>query len=444
MKGSPYRLRYMLLLAVVSFAIPLAWAAARYEPAPAESWTPAGGPQAPARHMVVLPDESGGNWLVVGFEGEGVWKLPAGQPAKARWSRLREKLSGTLFDGLTTAALVPLADGRLLALLADGAIWVLTDISGGWRPAASPVYPPHAGVLSAGARGAVYFVLHTLLYHSDDAGQSWAKLSLPPQIADVVCLLADGPAPGMLTIGTHAGELFVTADEGASWQTLGTLGQGAVCRALARDGQGGLYAATSAGLYHWQAENGRWMMDAIDFAGQDVAAVLIADSRPAMRFTALRHGGVWRWRAGDGEWEPVGRGLEHLELKALALDEMTGGLYAGTSRGVWRMLIALPPAEPTAKPAQPSVGPTPSPTCTASPTFTRTPSPLPTATIIRPTTTHSPTAIPTLTPSPSPTSTPSPTYTRRPTATSTPTDTPAPVPTNTPARPVPATPTPSR
>lgn len=444
MKGTPYRLRHVILLAVMSFAVPLAWAAAQREPAPAESWTPAGGPQAPARHMAVRSDEFGSNWLVVGFEGEGIWKFPAGQLAGGKWSWLGEGISGTLFDGITTVALAPLADGHLLALLTDGEIWVLAGISGGWRPAASPVYPPHAGVLSASARDAVYFALHTLLYRSDDAGRSWAKLSLPPQIADAACLLADGPAPGTLTIGTRAGELFITADEGASWQALGTLGQGAICRSLAGDGQGGLYAATSAGLYHWRAENESWVMEAVDFAGQDVAAVLVAGSRPSMRFAALRHGGVWRWKAEHKEWEPVGRGLEHLELKALALDEESGSLYAGTSRGVWQTRIVLPPAEPTAEPASPTAEPISSPTPTVSPTFTRTASPSPTATMSRPTPTSSPTATGTFTPSPSPTSTLSPTHTRRPTATSTPTDTPAPVPTNTPAQPTPATPTPSR
>lgn len=452
MRRNPYRLRYMIMLAVLSFTAPLVWAAALYMPAPAGSWVPAGGPQAPALQMVMVPGRQGGNWLAVGFEGEGVWSLPAGPLRDTDWSRLGEGLPRSLADGISAVALARLADGRLLAMLVDGRIWVLEEETGEWRSATSPVYPPRAGLLSAGASGALYFALHTLLYRSDDAGQHWSKLSPPPQSADIMCLLADGPAPGMLAIGTRAGELLITSADSVSWQTVGSLGQGAVCRALAGDGQGGLYAATSVGLYHWRQENGRWVADAVDFAGEDVVAVLIAGSRPSMRFAALRHGGVWMRQAEDDAWKPVGSGLEHLELRALALDEESGALYAGTPRGVWWTLIELPPAEPS----PPAVKQTPSLTPTASPTHTRTPTPMPartrtssptaTRTVTRPTAARSPTATSTFTPSasPSPTSTASPTSTPRPAATSTPTETPAPTPTDTPARPAPATPTPAR
>ncbi len=452
MKRNPYRLRYMIMLAALSFTAPLVWAAALYMPAPAGSWMPAGGPQAPALQMVMVPGRQGGNWLAASFEGEGVWSLPAGPLTDTSWSRLGEGLPRSLTDGISAVALARLADGRLLAMLADGRMWVLADETGAWRSAVSPVYPPRAGLLSAGASGTLYFALHTLLYRSDDAGQHWSKLSPPPQSADIMCLLADAPAPGMLAIGTRAGELLITAADGASWQTVGSLGQGAVCRALAGDGRGGLYAAASAGLYHWRQENGRWVADAVDFAGEDVTAVLIAGSRPPVRFAALRHGGVWMRQAEDDEWKPVGSGLEHLELRVLALDEESGALYAGTPRGVWWTLIELPPAEPS----PPAVKQTPSPAPTASPTRTRTPtlmpartptpSPTATRTGTRPTAARSPTATSTFTPSasPSPTSTASPTPTPRPTATSTPTETPAPTPTDTPARPAPATPTPAR
>lgn len=437
----------MMMLAALSFIAPLVWAAALYAPAPAGGWLPAGGPQAPALHMVMVPGGQSGSWLAVGFEGEGVWSLPAGPAVSAGWSRLGEELPRSLTDGISAAALARLADGHLLVMLADGRMWVLAGETGEWLSAASPVYPPHAGLLSAGASGAVYFALHTLLYRSDDAGQRWNKLSPPPQSADIVCLLADGPAPGMLAVGTRAGGLFITSDDGASWQAVGSLGQGAVCRTLAGDGRGGLYAASSAGLYHWRQENGRWVADAVDFAGQDVAAVLVAGSRPSVRFAALRRGGVWMQEAEDG-WKPVGSGVEHLELRVLALDEESGALYAGTPRGVWWTLIELPPVEPSPPAVKQTLSPTPtvSPTHTRTPTLTPTSTPSPTAAAVqtRPTAARSPTATSTFTPSPSPTRTASPTHTPRPTATSTPTETPAPAPTDTPARPAPATPTPAR
>ncbi len=450
MKGTPYRLRYMLVLAVLSFTAPLAWAAAHYTPAPARSWMPAGGPQAPALQMVMMPGGQGEGWLVVGFGGEGVWGLPAGRFEDAEWIWLGKGLPRAVADGITTAGLARLGDGRLMVMLADGRMWVLENGSESWRPAASPVYPPHAGLLSAGADGAAYFALHALLYRSDDAGQRWKKLAPPPQSADAACMLADVPAPGMLAIGTRAGEICITADDGASWQTVGSLGRGAVCRALAGDGQGGLYAATTAGLYHWRWANGGWSADAPAFAGQDVAAVLVAGTRPSVQFAALRLGGVWMRPAETAEWMPVGSGLMSLELHALVLDEETGALYAGTPRGVWRTLVELPPAEP----AGPISEPASSPTLTASPTLTRTPTltvthtpaPSPTATmgVSRPTAARSPTVTFTSTSLPSPTSTPSATSTPRPTATSTPTDTPALIPTDTPPRPAPATPTPAR
>ena len=62
------------------------------------------------------------------------------------------------------------------------------------------------------------------VYRTRDAGRSWQKLANGlPQSGAFVNILRDGMAvdslePAGVYIGTNTGQLYVTADEGDSWQ----------------------------------------------------------------------------------------------------------------------------------------------------------------------------------------------------------------------------------
>jgi photosystem II stability/assembly factor-like uncharacterized protein len=61
------------------------------------------------------------------------------------------------------------------------------------------------------------------LYRSTNGGRAWREVPLPPELAPVISLaaVADGSPAGLLFAGTEANGLWVSADDGETWQPRG-------------------------------------------------------------------------------------------------------------------------------------------------------------------------------------------------------------------------------
>ena len=62
---------------------------------------------------------------------------------------------------------------------------------------------PGMGLLAVSRTGALYLTVSSLMYRSEDAGQTWSDAELLPDGMEAVCLAADLPARGALMMGSE-------------------------------------------------------------------------------------------------------------------------------------------------------------------------------------------------------------------------------------------------
>ena len=144
---------------------------------------------------------------------------------------------------------------------------------------------------------------HTGLFHSEDGGKSWQKVTLAAKHAHLdVMAIAPGPKdPLTIYVGTHEAGVFKTADGGATW------------------------AEVNGGL-----------------AGLDVHGLAVDPTATGKLHAAVREKGEGIYRTTDGgaKWTRVddGPGGEVKVLNSVNIATGMGGiwLYAGTAEGLQR------------------------------------------------------------------------------------------------------------
>lgn len=422
-----YRLRYGLLLTIVSFSLPLLalWSA----PSGGEEWLwmPAGGPSGAV--LALCPCPAGEDILVASARGTGVWA----RNSEGDWRERSTGLPRDMWEGTTLLMVVETHDPAYpwAGLSSDGRLWRWGRAKEEWEPLPSPVHPPRPGILLSSADGQLYYAVRALIYRSTDGGQNWRQYTQLKGGAEIVSAGTDAPYPGQLTAATHTGEVWVIeADSDGRAERIASLAPVAHPWAMASDHAGHIYLAGSGGVSHLWKERGEWRLAALGLEEYDILSLALDTAGGGRLYAGVREAGAFYLDAGAPTWHSLGRGLLHENVHALALDAGGGLLYAGTSRGVWA--LRLPPAgepspSPTAQPTSTTTS-TPSPTSTHTRTATRMPSAVPT--LITPTPTASPTGTSaptrTFTPTPSPTRRATPAPTASPLTVETPTATPAP------------------
>lgn len=172
-----------------------------------------------------------------------------------------------------------------------------------WQPAgpyggsatAIAIDPSNPKTLLLGAR-------NSLLYRSDDAGESWRRLAFPRHFLGTVSAVAVDPADsrryyvGISAEHSYYGGVWVSEDAGATW-------------ALSEDMQGK-------------------SVEALAVWGKD-PKVVVAGTRA----------GVWRTRDGGGKWERISAPWNHemRVITAVAVDPGNADvIYAGTPHLPWK------------------------------------------------------------------------------------------------------------
>src|SRR5215510_14768314 len=296
--------------------------------------------------------------LLAGTRGEGIWRtVDTGlswqtQPGtEARTVRAFAFLSGTALAG---------GDEGILGSR-DGRAWSSVGLPQ-VRISALTVLPPSNaaanGTVVAGG-DATQGTEPLPLFSSTDGGQTWAAVPVtgPAGVvggSSMVAALARGPAQGpaarTLFMGTNTG-LFVTRDQGASWQQL--TGGGALPATdvtslavaprhaerlyVASDGggspQGGLWVSSDAGGHFASLAPPLPVVTALAVTGDDTPTLVVATFRPADHAV-----GLWTYHdAGGPPQAPVA-----VPPSPRTGPPAPGASTGGTGRAWWTDLIAWP------------------------------------------------------------------------------------------------------
>ena len=165
----------------------------------------------------------------------------------------------------------------------------------------------------------------------------------------------EGKAPvTLLYIGTDGKGLEIIVDRGTAGQVAVPANsdedtryvrQQATIYALCAhpDDPSQLAVATDRGIYHTQDGGATWKSLGAALREQQVRALVMDPTNAQAFYAGLATGGVWRSLDGGRTWELVGHGLEQIPVTALAIGD-GGVLYAGTSKGLWRLPLSGAPA----------------------------------------------------------------------------------------------------
>jgi photosystem II stability/assembly factor-like uncharacterized protein len=172
----------------------------------------------------------GGDWQRAGDDASGTAgsAAPAAESATPQRAAVRSKTRqrGSA-KGRAAAEMVKDFEGSVYALAASGETLVAATSQGVLRSDSSGVswsyagsFPPEDWRYAAAAKGTfVVGSLKTVEISTDDAS-TWRVVALPPGVAQVLVLSVD--AQGEVWVGDRAG-VYVSADKGATWQTVTTL-----------------------------------------------------------------------------------------------------------------------------------------------------------------------------------------------------------------------------
>lgn len=305
---------------------------------------------------------------------------------------------------------------NLVALVEQGnAVQVYASVDNGdtWQPLTQPAGAADASRLRALAGGAGQWLAiagQQTLWTSQDAGQTWIVAApLPPELVGKQPLLlrAEWRNPSRLVASSGAG-VWLSDDGGATWSIADGLPPlaevGAL--ALASDRDGLIYIGGRELVFVSDDDGVTWQ--AVELPGSTgMVRTLLVDPRVGETVMAADSAGqVYRSDDAGRHWtRTTSEGRQ--SIAALAIDVRSRDrLFSAGDDGIWAQGILLQQ-------------PTPTPTATATATSTATPTATSTDTP-SPTMTATPSATPTMTSTPTDTATP----TRTATATSPPTATP--------------------
>lgn len=183
-----------------------------------------------------------------------------------------------------------------------------------------------------------------VLFVSSTVCAQW--LPLGPDGGDVRSLAYDPHHPDRLFLGTSAGQLFVSNDNGASWTRFARLGSGSdyVLDNMAFDPQSGImYVAAwsverNTGDLFRSQDGGRTWQVLPDMRDKSIRALRLAPSDPKIVVVGALDG-VFRSRDGGNSFERISP-ANHAEIKdieSLAVDPNNPDIiYAGTWHLAWK------------------------------------------------------------------------------------------------------------
>lgn len=207
-------------------------------------------------------------------------------------------------------------------------------------------------ILLAGAR-------QSLLYKSDDYGNSWTLLPFPKRaFGQVDAILIDPQDSQHYLIalsGTSDAGLFVSTDSGHTWTASNTL-RGFTVRALAASASepGRFVAGTTQGVYLSSDAGNTWsrISDPMNLEMLGVTAVAIDPQNPQIIYAGTTHL-PWKTIDGGKTWESIHSGMiNDSDVFSIFIDPHSpdrvfasacSGIYQSANRGdVWKKILGIP------------------------------------------------------------------------------------------------------
>jgi len=175
------------------------------------------------------------------------------------------------------------------------------------------------------------------VFKSTDGGASWSP-PVSTGVTQITSLAVDPVTPTVIYAGTYAGGVFMSINEGVTWNVVNSGLASTNVRALAIDPvtPTSLYAGTFGGVF--KSSNGGITWSEVNSGGltnTDILALAIAPTTPtATVYAGTSGGGVFKSTDGGASWAAVGGLADTLKtVFSLAIDPATGTVYAGTYGG---------------------------------------------------------------------------------------------------------------
>jgi photosystem II stability/assembly factor-like uncharacterized protein len=217
-------------------------------------------------------------------------------------------------EGPATVALLTRAQGSVMAVTPQGALWRRID-GNGWQlahehPVAEEIW---ACAADPGMAGRLYLgVSPALLYWSDDGGASWRACEAirripgyeswtfppPPHIPHVRSAAADPQVMGAVYIGVEEGSIYRSADQGETWESLNEGLYWDVHTVTPAPEGTRLYATTGRGFYRSDDGGCHWrpLMSGLD--RRYTVPLVASRQQPGRLYTAAAASPPPGWRQG--------------------------------------------------------------------------------------------------------------------------------------------------
>jgi photosystem II stability/assembly factor-like uncharacterized protein len=217
-------------------------------------------------------------------------------------------------EGPATVALLTRAQGSVMAVTQQGALWRRID-GNDWQlvhehPVAQEIW---ACAADPGVAGRLYLgVSPALLYWSDDDGASWRACEAirripgyeswtfppPPHIPHVRSVAPDPQVMGAVYIGIEEGGIYRSADQGETWESLNEGLYWDVHTVTPAPEGTRLYATTGRGFYRSDDSGHHWrhLMSGLD--RRYTVPLVASRQQPGRLYTAAAASPPPGWRQG--------------------------------------------------------------------------------------------------------------------------------------------------
>ncbi len=166
-------------------------------------------------------------------------------------------------------------------------VWASFDSGKTWK-AANP-RNPYGGPVTAMAAGpsALYVIQNGNLLRSEDKGMTWSR-GILPEVSPQALAYADGRLWTLASDKASDGSLWVSADEGTTWQKQDAPGAGALSLL---SGQGAFLAAGSLdGIFFPSASKAPWLPQGNGLPSKNLSSLLVSEGR---LYAGLFDQGLW-------------------------------------------------------------------------------------------------------------------------------------------------------
>ncbi|HEX4751172.1 MAG TPA: YCF48-related protein [Bryobacteraceae bacterium] len=252
-------------------------------------------------------------------------------------------------------ALCGVAGAALAAAVVGGSVptddWKLSGPFGGTATTVA-VNPKNTNTVLAGG-------MSSLLYQSDDAGDSWKLLDFPKRtLSEVTSILIDPANTDHYLVGLLAAEdagLFESFDRGSSWQPVKDVsGFGVRALAAAPSDPSHFVAGTQRGVMLSTDSGKTWtrISDSANLEMTSITEVAVDPKDPNIIFAGTSHL-PWRTRDGGKTWDSIHTGMiDDSDVFSIYVDPRSpekvfasacSGIYASDDRGdLWHKLMGIP------------------------------------------------------------------------------------------------------